>query len=135
MAAIAYPTTDDHGPVAPPVHVVRPFPRPHPRPRPRPRSWPRVRPDGGPRPFPVRPRQPHLSGRSRRVVYRRRRLAVSAAALVVAFSILTATRLTFGGVGRAPLSSSGATRIELRPAAATAYVVRPGDTLWSIARS
>ncbi len=56
-----------------------------------------------------------------RVRIRRRRLA-----LVAAVSVL-------GGVWVGPLSHPSAGRVELRPAAAHRYVVRDGDTIWSIA--
>ena len=65
-------------------------------------------------------------------VYRRRRLLVAgvlllgiAAALIVAQSVLA-------GTGGGPLTTTGAAAT-MTPARASTWVVRPGDTLWSIA--
>jgi len=68
-------------------------------------------------------------------VYRRRRLAASAGlvlvVLVLSLAIVGANALIQGG--SAGHSSSAATAAA-SPAAAEAYVVQPGDTLWTIAR-
>lgn len=63
--------------------------------------------------------------------YRRRR----AFALVLAFAVLVLAKVLVGWLGSGPLSApEPAASVETRPVAASAYVVRPGDTLWSIAR-
>lgn len=96
-------------------------PRPHLSPRPRATA---------PRPRPVRLRTPAEAARrvpSRQLpahVYRRRQLvALALVVLVVASVLLLAVR-----VGQADAELDGP------PPAAPVYVVKPGDTLWSIAQ-
>ena len=74
----------------------------------------------GPRPAVARPRTPA-------VVYRRRRLAVVAAAL----ALVPVAHAGLGILGGGPLTASG--EPPAVPAASHVYVVQPGDTLWSIA--
>lgn len=62
-------------------------------------------------------------------MYLRRRLAL---ALVVTLAVLGAIRLSPGFSGGGPLAAAGEPG-SARPAAARTYVVRPGDTVWSIA--
>ncbi|MGH9153252.1 MAG: LysM peptidoglycan-binding domain-containing protein, partial [Acidimicrobiales bacterium] len=62
---------------------------------------------------------------------RRRRTVVVLVALV-----LLGGGAALGGPGRAPLTSPGqAPAGGVVPVAETSYVVRPGDTLWGIARA
>lgn len=63
--------------------------------------------------------------------YRRRRLL----AVGVVFATLLLAKALVGWLGAGPLSAPGpATGVETRPVATSVYVVRSGDTLWSIAR-
>lgn len=80
-------------------------------------------PPPGPAPAPIRPR------REAPAVYRRRRAAVLLGALALVFAVLLA-------LGALPSFSHDATPVpRAAPVAAHSYVVQPGDTLWSIARS
>ena len=72
-------------------------------------------------------------------VYRRRRLlaAVLVVLAVVAavFVVVPAVSAGVGALGGRPLTPSGApVSTPMQPVAADTYVVRSGDTLWSIAR-
>jgi hypothetical protein len=71
----------------------------------------------------------HVPRRSSHSVYRRRRIAVAVLAVVT----LLAARMLLGALGGGALASP-------EPAAPaligqSSYVVQPGDTLWSVARS
>ncbi|MGI8752634.1 MAG: LysM peptidoglycan-binding domain-containing protein [Acidimicrobiales bacterium] len=57
-------------------------------------------------------------------------LAVLVAALV---SVLLALQAALGGGAGGPLTTGAASAGAPRPAAAHAWMVRPGDTLWGIA--
>jgi hypothetical protein len=92
----------------------------------------------------VRPRQ--LSAPSRAVIYRRRRIAVAAMALVLTVAASTGIRsLASRGDGAAPVSAVtpgvtayGAVGPDVSGAFVVSdgvYVVQPGDTMWSIASS
>ncbi|HET7489066.1 MAG TPA: LysM domain-containing protein [Acidimicrobiales bacterium] len=79
--------------------------------------------------------RPRPGARPSAAVFRRRRAAVC---LVVA--VLLGVLVAVGMPGEAPLSLSGRAPAAAEPAgalpiAARSYVVQPGDTLWSIARS
>ena len=64
-------------------------------------------------------------------VYRRRRAVALAGLALLLFGLWFALQAAVGGAGGGPLTATGAaTGI---PAAAHVWVVRPGDTLWSIA--
>lgn len=81
----------------------------------------------------LRPRH----GRRPAAVYRRRRAAV--AALCLALALALAVAWVGGALGGGSLAASGAgapavRALQLQPVSATAHVVAPGDTLWSIAR-
>lgn len=67
-------------------------------------------------------------------VYRRRRLlAAGLLLLAIAAALILAQRIQ-AGIGGGPLTTTGAAAGPgLVPAGATEYVVRPGDTLWTIA--
>jgi len=82
------------------------------------------RPDLRVVPPPARRRSP----RSRAAVYRRRRVAV----LVMVAVLFFAARAALAGLGGGPLTAPEAPTSG-RPA--VTYVVRPGDTWWSIARA
>ncbi len=70
----------------------------------------------------------------RRAALRRRRAGtVGALAVVIVFSWM-ATRTALGRTGGGPLATTGAPGGG-RPAAVRVWVVRPGDTLWSIAEA
>lgn len=85
---------------------------------------------------------PWVVGRAARpdgAAYRRRR-AVTLLMLLVAVALVTAVcRLTLAGSGGGALTTAGSSGALSAPAppAATGrtYVVRPGDTLWSIVRA
>ena len=62
--------------------------------------------------------------------YLARRIVVAAIALVVAAATVTMTMAVLAGFGGVPAVASEASPA---PSAVTAYVARPGDTLWSIA--
>ena len=76
-------------------------------------------------------------GRARRedpAVYRRRRLLVAGLCLLSVAAVLVVAQLIRAGTGGGPLTTTGAAAgPPMVPAGATSYVVRPGDTLWSIA--
>jgi Tfp pilus assembly protein FimV len=69
-----------------------------------------------------------------RSTYRRRRLAVGLVAMAVLISGGLAVRATLGGLGGVPASVPAARPVVATPASGGAYVVQPGDTLWSIAQ-
>lgn len=64
---------------------------------------------------------------------RRRRVAAGALLVGSAVAILIALQAALGGGGGGPLTTAAASRGAPQPAAARAWAVRPGDTLWSIA--
>ena len=67
-------------------------------------------------------------------VYRRRRLLAAGLSLLAIAAVLVVAQLIQAGIGGGPLAATGAAAGSgLIPAGATEYVVRPGDTLWSIA--
>jgi nucleoid-associated protein YgaU len=82
-----------------------------------------------PRPVapPARPGHPVTRPRTPAAVYRRRRLAVVAAAL----ALVPVAHAGWGILGGGPLTAPG--EPPTVPAATHVYVVQPGDTLWSIA--
>jgi hypothetical protein len=86
----------------------------------------------------VPPPGPRTGGRhslrvpSRRVAYRRRRLATLAALVVLVIALQLAVHTATAWLGGGSLAAS-----EPRSAAAaptSIYVVQPGDTLWTLAR-
>jgi len=85
----------------------------------------------------VRLPHPHPDGRRRldAAVYRRRRLAVAAVALL-ALALLWSGARVVGGPGRAAEDRPGGVSA---PASGTptalVHVVRPGDTVWAVARA
>src|SRR3954451_24573428 len=114
MADIAYPTTG----------VTRPHPRP------RPESGPALRlvPSGS-----ARRRRPSAV---RRTVFLRRRLLAVAALIVCTLALIGAAalvRTAVGVFGGGPLTSPETPTVRVQPVASESYIVRPGDTLWSIA--
>lgn len=98
------------------------------------------RPGAAPAPASA-PRRTHTSqlGGSRRLdraVYRRRRLLVAGILMLVIAAALVLTQLIQAGIGGGPLTTTGAAAGPgMIQAGATEYVVRSGDTLWSIAES
>ena len=119
-------------PVLRPVSLRAPG-RPRPRPVLRPVPLPAPAQPGGVRSNRVASttRVVPTTGRTRRApaVYLRRRLVL---ATVATLAVLGAIRLSPGFSGGGPLAASGEPGSD-RPAAALTYVVRPGDTIWSIA--
>ena len=89
------------------------------------RSAPAVR-----RPSPEVRRTPTVS---RRVAANRRRAVVLVALVLALVSLLFALRAALGGGAGGPLTIGAASAGAPQPAAAHAWQVRPGDTLWSIA--
>jgi LysM domain len=97
---------------------------------------PRIAP---PRPDASRARPANARARvSHAEVYRRRRLAVAAAALIAVALLIVVVNLAvqaaLGRTGGGPLTATGALPGG-NLAGSVVYVVRPGDTIWSIARS
>ena len=73
-----------------------------------------------------------VRGRRSARVYRRRRIL----AVVVLFAALVLARALVGWLGSGPLSAPEPAGVSAaQPVAMRAYVVQPGDTLWSIARA
>jgi len=67
-------------------------------------------------------------------VYRRRRLMVLGLLLLLVAAVLVLAQLITAGIGGGPLTTTGAAAGPgMVSAGASEYVVRPGDTLWSIA--
>ena len=90
-----------------------------------------------PRPSDTAPQRPHLRvvppARRRHAVYRRRRV------VAVVLAVLLATVLGLAAVGATTVlrgaAAEGTTDAPVPAATAETYVVQPGDTLWTIARS
>jgi hypothetical protein len=86
--------------------------------------------------FPIRPGRPAPPRHVARVApstYARRRAAAVLVLAALALSLVLAINVVLGAVGGGPLSAP-ASSLGLSPIAAQAYVVQPGDTLWTIAR-
>lgn len=67
-------------------------------------------------------------------VYRRRRVLTGGVLLLLVAAALILVQSALAGAGGGPLTATGAAAGgSLEPAAASVWVVRPGDTLWSIA--
>ncbi|MDA8046376.1 MAG: LysM domain-containing protein [Actinomycetota bacterium] len=74
------------------------------------------------------------AGPARAALYRRRRLMVGGLFLLSVAAVLFVVQLFQAGIGGGPLTTTGAAAGPgMIQAGATDYVVRPGDTLWSIA--
>jgi nucleoid-associated protein YgaU len=72
--------------------------------------------------------------RARAAVYRRRRLLAGGLLLLVVAAVLIGAQLIQAGIGGGPLTTTGAAAGPgMIQAGATEYIVRPGDTLWTIA--
>ena len=67
-------------------------------------------------------------------VYRRRRVLVAGVLLLVVAAVLILAQSVLAGTGGGPLTTTGAAA-SMTPASSATWVVRPGDTLWSIARA
>ncbi len=93
----------------------------------------RVLPGPGSRPAPVRPLAPARRRRPSPAVYRRRRLAAALLfGLVLGLAHFSLAHLGAVFPGSGPLAASGGPGSAL-PVADQLYVVKPGDTVWSIA--
>ncbi len=70
-------------------------------------------------------------------VYRRRRLLAAGLLLLAIAAVLVTAQSALAGTGGGPLTTTGAAAAGrvMVPAGAQEWVVRPGDTLWSIARA
>jgi hypothetical protein len=71
-------------------------------------------------------------------VYRRRRLLAGGLFLLAVAAVLVLVQLIQAGIGGGPLATTGAAATSagpMIPAGARDYVVRPGDTVWSIAEA
>src|SRR5438034_420522 len=70
-------------------------------------------------------------------VYWRRRAAVLMVVALTVIGSVTVVRVALGALGGGPLTAPDAPTAApvARPVAAVSYVVRPGDTFWSIAHS
>jgi nucleoid-associated protein YgaU len=71
-------------------------------------------------------------------VYRRRRLLAGGLLLLAVAAVLIFAQLIQAGIGGGPLPTTGAAATSAGPmiqAGARQYVVRPGDTVWSIANA
>jgi hypothetical protein len=77
---------------------------------------------------------PARSARPGRVTYRRRRMAAAGILILLAFLVVIAADAALARIGGGPLTTTGASS-GLVNAAARDWVVRPGDTIWSIAES
>lgn len=66
-------------------------------------------------------------------VYRRRRLLAAGLLLLAIAAVLVTVQSALAGTGGGPLTTTGAAATGMEPAGAQEWVVRPGDTLWSIA--
>ena len=83
--------------------------------------------------------RPFGASPSQAEIYRRRRLVAALAVIVLAFCLFLAGRATAGLLGSGPLTAAETrgvpvVALDTKPVAETTYVVRTGDTLWSIAR-
>lgn len=77
-------------------------------------------------------------GRLHPSVYRRRRLLAAGLLLLAIAAVLVTAQSFMAGTGGGPLTATGAAASSswaMTPAGTEVWVVRPGDTLWSIARS
>jgi nucleoid-associated protein YgaU len=74
---------------------------------------------------------PRVAANRRRAVF----LVLIAAALAAAVSVLLALQAALGGGAGGPLTAGAASAGAPRPAATRVWVVRPGDTLWTIAEA
>jgi hypothetical protein len=72
--------------------------------------------------------------RPSRAVLRRRRVAVGGLALIVIIACWIAGGAALGAGGSGPLTAAGASSGP-QPVAYRSWIVRPGDTLWSIAEA
>lgn len=90
--------------------------------------------DAGPRPVRAPARVIPLRPATAPAVYRRRRVVALAAVALVGAVMILLLRAAAGVVWGAPLAPPAApAAAAVQPAAAVTYVVRPGDTYWSIA--
>lgn len=84
------------------------------------------------------PAESRPAGRPERAVYLRRRLLVVGILLLATAAALVLVRSAMAGTGGETLTPTGAAAgraASVSPAGATVYVVKPGDTLWSIAHA
>jgi hypothetical protein len=75
-----------------------------------------------------------LASQPSRAVVRRRRLAAVGLLAVVVVGCWFGLQAALGRIGGGPLAITGAPG-GLQPAASRVWIVRPGDTLWSIAEA
>jgi hypothetical protein len=85
-------------------------------------------------PVPARSHRPNQTRRPSRVTYIRRRVAAVGVLVLLAFLIAIAADAALARIGGGPLTTTGATSGQ-EMAAAQEWVVKPGDTIWSIAEA
>lgn len=81
---------------------------------------------------------PRIAGRPDRAVFARRRLLCAGLLLLATAAALVLVRSAWAGAGGGTLTPTGAAAtgpMQVTPADAASYVVRPGDTLWTIAHA
>jgi hypothetical protein len=78
--------------------------------------------------------QPARSDRPSRATYLRRRMAAVGILVLLTFLVVIAADAALARIGGGPLTTTDATSGQ-RTLSAQAWVVRPGDTIWSIAES
>jgi hypothetical protein len=84
------------------------------------------------RPLPVRQFRPGTRTPEVQAMYRRRRIVVAGLVVAAGLVLLIALQAVLGRSDGGPLTTIGSAG-RAQPAAAHLYVVKPGDTLWSIA--
>ncbi|HEX7444375.1 MAG TPA: LysM domain-containing protein [Acidimicrobiales bacterium] len=122
--------------------VIAPQPRPaHTRPIPVPARPPLQVIPGGRQAARAYARRQQRTSRLHPAIYRRRRLGLAlgvVTAVLVGYLALTGLRVVLGaGPAARPAATApaDATLVDAHPVVASSYVVKSGDTLWSIARS
>jgi nucleoid-associated protein YgaU len=99
----------------------------------------RALPASAARPTGVSPRRPMrrpavVPARPPAAVLRRRRMVAAGLLVATTMGALIGLQAALGRIGGGPLAATGAPG-GLQPAATRVWVVRPGDTLWSIAEA
>jgi hypothetical protein len=84
------------------------------------------------RPSPVDLSRPGVRSPETRAMYRRRRIVAAGALVATLLVLLIALQAALGRSDGGPLTTIGSAG-GAQPAAAHLYVVKPGDTLWTIA--
>jgi hypothetical protein len=85
-------------------------------------------------PRPDRSHRARQIGRPSRITYMRRRMAAVGILVLLTFLAVIAAGAALARIGGGPLTTTGATSGR-ETVAAQAWVVKPGDTIWSIAEA